>query len=139
MSVRSSVYEKRIALTNSFQASQSRSQLWVYENKILVQNCLQKHYSRDLIQLFGRCFKSLFQITCLFRLIFFKFNFLNEQETRNMLIFWKKKRIVIGLQYKTSCFNLKQTFWQNYCHWTSWYVIINFLSIHTWNKGKKEL
>ena len=56
-----------------------------------------------------------------------------------MTTFVKNKRIVIGLQYKTSCFNLKQTFWQNYCHWTSWYVIINFLSIHTWNKGKKEL
>ena len=41
MSARSSVYEDKILLTKSFQASQSWHQLSVYENKIFVQNCLQ--------------------------------------------------------------------------------------------------
>ena len=45
MSAWSSVYEKRILLTKLFQAIQSWHQLSVYENKILVQNCLQNEWT----------------------------------------------------------------------------------------------
>ena len=40
MSAWSSVYENKVLLTKPFQASQSWHQMSVYENKILVQNCL---------------------------------------------------------------------------------------------------
>ena len=45
MSARSSVYEKRIVLTKPFQASQRWHQLSIYENKILVQNCLHNEWT----------------------------------------------------------------------------------------------
>ena len=45
MPARSSVCEERILLTKPFQASQSWHQLSVYENKILVQNCLLNEWT----------------------------------------------------------------------------------------------
>ena len=47
MSARSSVYEKRILLTKPFLASQSWHQLSVFENKILLQNCLLNEWTLD--------------------------------------------------------------------------------------------
>ena len=45
MSARSSFFEKGLLLTKPFQASKSWHQLSVYENKILVQNCLNNKWT----------------------------------------------------------------------------------------------